>query len=198
MSRGLIASLVIMGLMMLDAATHRGTLVTQADTQVRALFMLLGFAAGVWFVWEAIQSGRLAGADTRSRFGIVMLPIFTMILGSYVARRAQEAQDFLGVDTPWTTTAALVTSKRSKWPYKAHAIAIPDGRELDIAVGHDLWLQLPAVTTGDDCIVIKIQRGRRGTIRTRLPVLQDKPLGLENYASCPDWPDWPVKVGAGL
>jgi hypothetical protein len=167
---------------------QRATLVDQLPIGVTVLSGFGGLAFGLWMSLR-LSTMPSTQSETRRIIGLTAIPIFSIFIGTYLARTAAAELAFVGYNPAIQVVEATVTDFRrgSKWPGQYASFKVDhNSREIEVKVTPELHDSLdPWRSPGRDCLMIQVQRGRGGLRRTVLPNLSfDEPLGVEHYRRC--------------
>ena len=165
----------------------RATLVDPIPLPMTFFAGAAGFGAGCWLIVKLMKIPSSQDRWKRT-LGLIAMPIFGLLIGTFLARVAVEAVAFAGLDPPETPIQAHVENGglgRYGGQYAEVSFG-PGTRSVYVEISSDLYDQLdPTRAPGRDCIVLAVQTGRLGLRRTMLPRrFFDDPIGEDHYRRC--------------
>lgn len=177
---------LILGLFVFSLTLDRSELVYP----VPAIMFVIGAAAGAGLGLIIARWVYLRRKDINWRhvLGMVMIPVFGIAVGSYIARLTFEAYSFAGV-RPSREVQIWAVSGISSGRHCCSAIVSADkmGRRIFVEIDRVLLDRLdPYRHPGRDCLKMQVEQGRHGVMRTTVPLkFFDNPLGIDSYLECP-------------
>jgi hypothetical protein len=178
----LIGILLIGCVLLAERELNPYVLVTEVPAAIKIPSVLAGLILGVWLSMLVHRIGELRGKEMglRAKIGVGLLPLLIAPVGSYIGRRAFEIVAFSGdIARP---TGAVEGAISSSWRRRSKITVVidPSLRDLDIPV--DYRADYSAI--GRFCILLPVEAGRYGAIRTRLPTLFEEPVHLDTFRPC--------------
>lgn len=183
-----VAVLVVIPLLLAEAAFHRGALIDHIPFALTLAGTTCGFLGGLGM---DVLISRSKARERAFRFAVAMagVPIFGGLVGSYYARVAYEFIAFTGYISQHTTLTAPVTSiSTGRSGPAAYVVPYEGARELRVRISSALYDRLePIRMPGRDCLTLSIEIGRNGVKRAILPAWFNTSMGSGQWVQCPGY-----------
>ncbi len=145
----------------------------------------LGFLAATMMATSFPQDRSL-----RQIFGICALPIFSVFIGTFLARSLFLQIAFLGIDTLPIEDKAIVMDRETYGGKMLgrHRVDISieqDSRHFRVLVTPDLHAAIGSQpVVGVHCLRVTVEIGRWGYRKVLAPNYFDEPIGMDRYVRC--------------
>ena len=179
--------ILVLAILFSLAFVQRATLLDRMPWPITAFSVIFGLVLGAWSGDTLSRSPRLKD-DWRRLLLIFGIPIAAIVAATFLARSIISFSAFAAFEPQQSTILGKVDDIRHSRGGTLHASLNfgPQFRDTEIKVTDGLYDTLePHRFPGRDCILLRMETGRWGYRRVRMPnLVTDEPVGRGNYIRC--------------